>query len=91
MISWQVRQTTSQSERLWREAGARSATELRAVLIAHMCMRMALTAVQAMARHRLARVPYVGVPRAVYPYHGTYLVVPGVLFRRTVCIYEYHN
>ena len=56
---------TTQAEQMWRESGARTATEMRAVLISRMRRRMGMAAVQAMARHRLARVPYVGVTREV--------------------------
>ena len=56
---------TTQAEQMWREAGARSATEMRALLISRSRRRLGMAVVQAMARHRLARVPYVGVSRAV--------------------------
>jgi len=49
----------------WQLAGARSATEMRAFLVSRSRRRVGLATVQAMARHRLARLPYVGVPRAV--------------------------
>ena len=51
--------------REWRAAGARSAAEMRQVLISRSRRRLGLAVVQAMARHRIARTPYVGVPRAV--------------------------
>ena len=54
----------AQAEELWREAGARTASEMRAILIGRMRRRVGMGTVQAMARHRLARVPYVGVSRA---------------------------
>ena len=38
---------------------------MRALLISSMRRRVGMAAVRAMARHRLARVPYVGVTRAV--------------------------
>ena len=50
---------------LWRLAGARGAKELRSFVISQARRRVGMAAVQAMARHRLARVPYIGVPRAV--------------------------
>ena len=50
---------------LWREAGARTETEMRAFLIGQMRRRVGVAAVQAMARHRIARVPYVGASHAV--------------------------
>ena len=56
---------TAQADQQWRETGARTATELRAFLISRLRRRLGLAVVQAMARHRIARTPYVGVPRAV--------------------------
>ena len=56
---------TAQADHLWRESGARSAAEMRALLIGRARRRVGMAVVQAMARHRLARVPYVGVSRAV--------------------------
>ena len=53
------------AEQLWRLSGARSASELRSFLISRSRRRVGLAAVQAMARHRLARAAYIGVPRAV--------------------------
>ena len=53
------------AQRQWQLAGARNATEMRAFLIGSLRRRMGLAAVQAMARHRLARVPYIGVERQV--------------------------
>ena len=47
----------------WRFAGARSYDEFRSYTIAALRRRVGLTAVQAMARHRLDRVPFIGVPR----------------------------
>ena len=49
----------------WQLAGARSATEMRAFLVSRCRRRVGLVAAQAMARHRLARVPYIGVPRDI--------------------------
>ena len=50
------------AEKQWRLAGARTKSEMRGFLISRSRRRVGLRAVQAMARHRLARVPYVGVP-----------------------------
>ena len=47
----------------WRTAGARSVAEMRAFIIGRMRRRMGMAAVQAMARHRLSRISYIGVPR----------------------------
>ena len=53
------------AQQQWRLAGARSASEMRSFLVSRARRRIGLTTVQAMARHRLARVPYIGVPRDV--------------------------
>ncbi len=53
----------TQSRQQWRSMGARSATEYRAFLISRMRRRVGMAAMQGMARHRIARAPYVGVPR----------------------------
>ena len=53
------------AEQQWRLAGARSATEMRSFIVSRLRRRMGMATVIAMARHRLARVPYIGVPRAV--------------------------
>jgi hypothetical protein len=53
------------AERSWRLMGARSASEMRSLMVSMARRRVGLAAVQAMARHRLARVPYVGATRAV--------------------------
>jgi hypothetical protein len=67
----------AQAEQLWRAAGARTASEMRAILISRMRRRVGLGAVQAMARHRLARVPYVGVSRAVVQARAQRRAQPG--------------
>ena len=67
----------AQAEQLWRAAGARTASEMRAILISRMRRRVGLGAVQAMARHRLARVPYVGVSRAVVQARAQRCAQPG--------------
>ena len=50
------------AEKQWELAGARSRREMRGFLISRCRRRVGLAVVQAMARHRLARVPYIGVP-----------------------------
>jgi hypothetical protein len=52
------------AERSWRPMGARGAEEMRSIMMGVARRRVGLAAVQAMARHRLARVPYVGASRA---------------------------
>jgi hypothetical protein len=56
---------TAQASREWRAAGARSAAEMRQILISRSRRQLGLAAVQAMARHRIARQPYVGRSREV--------------------------
>ena len=53
------------AERSWRLMGARSPSEMRSIMVSSARRRIGLAAVQAMARHRLARVPYIGATRAV--------------------------
>lgn len=49
--------------RMWGVAGARSQAEMRSILVSRGRRRVGVSVVQAMARHRLARAPYIGVPR----------------------------
>ena len=49
--------------RVWQTHGARSEAEMLGMLSAQLRRRMGLQAVRAMARHRLARVPFIGVSR----------------------------
>ena len=51
--------------RLWDNMGARTKEEARAFIIGALRRRMGLAAVRAMARHRLRRVPWIGVDRQV--------------------------
>ena len=55
---------TESARTRWEAAGARSIGEYRAYLISSYRRRVGLTVAQAFARHRLARVPYIGVPRS---------------------------
>ena len=54
----------SAAAREWRQAGARTREEYRAHALATIRRRIGLVAVRAHARHRLDRVPFIGVPRA---------------------------
>ena len=47
----------------WRALGARSAKEARGFIVAKLRRRIGLVVVREMARHRLKRVPLIGVPR----------------------------
>lgn len=53
------------ASRRWSLMGARTQAEARAFFLQHLTRRFGLTAAREMARHRLHRVQYVGVPRAV--------------------------
>ena len=53
------------AEQQWRAAGARSAAEMLSFVKSRCYRRVGLRAVQAFARHRLDRVPFVGCPRSV--------------------------
>ena len=56
---------TAAARARWRLSGARTVAELRSVLIAHYRRRVGMRAVQAMARYRLERGPFIGVSRQV--------------------------
>ena len=56
---------TRLARRHWRSMGARTESEARSFYVARLRRRMGVAAVREFARHRLRRVPYVGVPRAV--------------------------
>ena len=49
----------------WRLYGARSQAEARSIFVSRLRRQMGVFAAREMARHRLRRVPFVGVPRAV--------------------------
>ena len=53
------------AEQQWRVAGARSASEMRSFVTSRCYRRVGLRVVQAFARHRLDRLPFVGCPRSV--------------------------
>ena len=50
---------------MWRWAGARTQDEARGFIIGQLRRRIGLVASEAMASHRLGRVPWIGVPRHV--------------------------
>ena len=52
------------ARRQWRLLGARSMEEARSFMIAKVRRRIGMTVVREYARHRLRRVPFVGMPRA---------------------------
>ena len=52
------------AERRWRLMGARSMTEARAFFIARLQRSLSVVIAREMARHRLRRIPFIGVPRA---------------------------
>ena len=55
---------TERAARDWRQLGARSQAEARAITMALMRRYLGVIGVREMARHRLRRVPYVGLTRA---------------------------
>ena len=52
------------AHRVWRRWGARSESEARGTIIAGMRRRLGTFVSREFARHRLRRLPLVGVPRA---------------------------
>ena len=52
------------ARRQWGISGAPSLSAMRSVIISQMRRRVGITTVQAMARHRLVRERYIGMPRA---------------------------
>ena len=53
-----------QAELTWEGSGARSQSEMRAFFLQRYRRQLGMASVLAMARHRLQRVPIIGVPRA---------------------------
>ena len=53
----------AQARLQWRQAGARSHKEFRAYAIRNIRRRVGVTAVKEMARHTIARMPLINVPR----------------------------
>ena len=51
------------AKKSWREMGARTQDEARGFIIGQLRRRMGLVATEAMAAHRINRVPWIGVPR----------------------------
>ena len=56
---------TEMARKQWQWLGARSESEARAAIVSKLRPRLGLITVREMARHRLRRVPYIGVPRAL--------------------------
>lgn len=54
---------TEAADAMWRDMGARSRTEARAFFLSHYRRRWGLLAAREYARHRIRRVPYIGMPR----------------------------
>ena len=50
---------------VWQWVGARNEAEARACVLSRLRRRVGLVVVREMARHRLRRVPYIGVPRHI--------------------------
>ena len=51
--------------RQWRDMGARTQEEARSFIVSSLRRRLGLVICREFARHRIRRVPYIGVPRAV--------------------------
>ena len=51
--------------RQWRDMGARTQEEARSFIVSSLRRRLGLDICREFARHRIRRVPYIGVPRAV--------------------------
>ena len=49
----------------WRDMGARTQEEARSFIVSSLRRRLGLVICREFARHRIRRVPYIGVPRAV--------------------------
>ena len=53
----------------WQVAGARQESEMRSYYLQRFRRRLGMASVLAMARHRLSRVPLIGVPRNAVEQH----------------------
>ena len=51
--------------RQWRNMGVRTQEEARSFIVSSLRRRLGLVICREFARHRIRRVPYIGVPRAV--------------------------
>ena len=51
--------------RQWGDMGARTQEEARSFIVSSLRRRLGLVICREFARHRIRRVPYIGVPRAV--------------------------
>ena len=56
---------TAVARKTWQWVGARNEAEARACVLSRLRRRVGLVVVREMARHRLRRVPYIGVPRHI--------------------------
>ena len=54
------------ADRRWRQIGARAAGEARSFYVSRLRRRVGIFAVREMARHRIRRIPFIGMPRQVY-------------------------
>ena len=53
------------ARKTWQWVGVRNEAEARACVLSRLRRRVGLVVVREMARHRLRRVPYIGVPRHI--------------------------
>ena len=72
------------AERRWRLMGARSMTEARAFFIARLRRSLSVIVAREMARHRLRRIPFIGVPRSGCERCGSLWCLVPVSVRRSV-------
>ena len=56
---------TAVARKTWQWVGARNEAEARAWVLSRLRRRVGLVVVRKMARHRLRRIPYIGVPRHI--------------------------
>ena len=69
---------TAAARRDWRMRGNRTMEEARGIYIALYRRRLGCFVVREFARHRLHRVPYIGVPRAAIAQHRVVRGAPGL-------------
>ena len=58
------------SQRAWRGLGARSASEAKSYFASRMRRTVGVTVAREMARHRLRRIPFIGLDRQVMQAHA---------------------
>ena len=69
---------TSSAQARWRVLGARNMTEARGYILTTYQRRLALASAREFARHRVHRLPFIGVPRAAIGQHRIVHGAPGL-------------